>query len=78
MFWKLGLSLQFFLRHKDILSANSRIRREVGHAFNALLTLVREVSIYYHARIAAITSNEISIDFNNVFGTYVDDFYVGI
>ena len=54
---------------------NGHIRMEVGHAFNALLMLVREVSIYYHVRISGISSSPVTIDFNSIFGGYVEDFH---
>lgn len=75
VFYKLGLSLSFFLRHKDLLYANAHIRMEVGQAFNALLKLVRDVGIHYHVRISVSSTKEISIDFNNVFGRHMEEFY---
>ena len=48
---------------------------EVGHAFNALLVLVREVSVYYYSRINSISSGDVTIDFNSVFGRYMETFH---
>ena len=75
VFYKLGLSLSFFLRHESLLHIDSHIRMEMGHACNALLILVREVSIYYYSRISSISSSEVTIDFNSVFGRYMEAFY---
>ena len=47
---------------------------EVGHAFNTLLVLVREVSLYYFLRINSISSSGVTIDFNSVFGRYMETF----
>ena len=46
---------------------------EVGHAFNTLLVLVREVSLYYYSRINSISS-DVTIDFNGVFGRHMETF----
>lgn len=46
-FYKLGLSLSFFLRHNDLLSSDAHIRSEIGEAFNDMLVLVSRVSIHY-------------------------------
>ena len=37
--------------------------------------LVREVSVYYQRRIVSIGSTEVSIDFNTIFGRYMEEFY---
>ena len=47
---------------------------EVGHAFNALLVLVREVSLYYYSRVNSISSSDVIIDFNSVFGRHMETF----
>src|SRR5437868_478707 len=75
MFYKAGLSLSFFLQHPELLSANSHIRTEVGQVLNELLILVRDVSLYYHTRISALSSAEISIDFSSVFSKNIFAFY---
>ncbi|KAH8670231.1 hypothetical protein BGZ60DRAFT_375664 [Tricladium varicosporioides] len=75
VFYKIGLSLSFFSRDQELLSCNSKIRTAVGHTFSDLLQLVRDVSLYYHARISAIKSMEISLDFNSVFGRNIEAFY---
>jgi hypothetical protein len=75
VFYKAGLSLSFFLQHYELLSANSYIRTEVGHAFNDLLVLVREVSLFYRSRISTLSSTEASFDFNSVFGKSISAFY---
>ena len=75
MFYKFGLSLSFFLRHNELLGVTSHIRAEVGDAFNAMLLLVREVSLYYKLKISDIASHEITVDFHGAFGRYVDNFH---
>ena len=75
MFYKAGLSLSFFLQHPELLSANSHIRTEVGQVLNELLVLVRDVSLYYHTRISALSLVEISIDFSSVFFKNIFAFY---
>jgi hypothetical protein len=71
-FYKVGLSLFFFLQHNALLSANPHIRTEVGQALNELLVLVRDVSFYYRTR---LSSSEVSIDFSSVFGKNISAFY---
>ena len=75
MFYNFGLSLSFFLRHNKLLGITSHIRAEVGEAFNAMLLLVREVSLYYKLRISDISSHEVTVDFNGAFGRYIDSFH---
>ena len=75
LFYKLGLSLSSFLRHGDLLHADSHIRQEVGHVFNALLLLVRDVSIYYQSRISDISSQEVRLDLSSIFSRQIEDFY---
>ncbi len=75
MFYKVGLSLFFFLQYNTLLSANSQIRTEVGQALNELLVLVRDVSFYYHTRISGLSSGEVSIDFSSVFSKNISAFY---
>ena len=45
---------------------------EVGHAFNSVLVLVREVSLHYYSRINSISSSDIIVDFNSVFGRHME------
>ena len=75
VFYKFGLSLSFFLRHNKLLGVTSHIRAEVGEAFNSMLLLVREVSLYYKLRISEISSHEVTVDFNHAFGRYIDAFH---
>ena len=46
----------------------------MGHAFNTLLVLVREVSLYYYSRINSISSSDVTIDFNSIFGRHMETF----
>ena len=48
---------------------------EVGNAFDTILMLVRDVTINYYIRINDISSKEVSIDFNSVFGRHIEAFY---
>ena len=45
--YKLGLSLSFFLRNRDLFTVNGEIRQELGHAYADLLRLVTDVTVYY-------------------------------
>lgn len=45
---------------------------EVGQAFNDLLMLVRDVSIYYYAQVNAISAGQVSLDFNSTFGGRIE------
>jgi hypothetical protein len=74
VFYKAGLSLSFFLQHNELLFFNSHIRTEVGQAFNDLLNLVREVTLYYSIQLSAI-STEVVLDFNSLFGRHIEAFY---
>ena len=76
VFYKFGLSVSFFLRHNKLLGVTSHIRAEVGEAFNAMLQLVREVSLYYKLRVGEISSHEVTVDFNHMFGRYIDAFHL--
>lgn len=51
VFYRLGLSVSMLLRNDILLSANSRVRTEVSQAFNTLVVLVCEVSLYYTVRL---------------------------
>ena len=48
---------------------------EVGQAFNDMLMLVRDVTIYYHARLNDLSSKETSLDFTGVFGQRIEAFH---
>lgn len=48
---------------------------EVGQAFNDLLVLVRDVALHYHIQISTITSSQVNLDFNSLFGKSIDSFY---
>lgn len=75
VFYKVGLTLSFFLQHNELLSSTSHLRTEVGQSFNDLLILVRDVSLYYRSRISVISSSEVTIDFITVFGKTLENFY---
>lgn len=75
VFYKLALSLSFFLRHEELLTVNAKIRGDVAHAFNALLNLVREVTVTYYGRIIGISAHGLTLDFNSVFGHQLEVFY---
>lgn len=75
MLYKVGLSLSFFLKHSELLSANRQIRTQVGEAFNDLLMLVRDITLHYYVQINTLSANEVSLDFNQIFGRAVDSFY---
>ena len=63
------------LRHDNLLYANEQVRLEVGHAFNDLLILVRDVSIYYYVQVNAISAGQVGLDFNSTFGTQIEAFH---
>ena len=54
---------------------NSHIRAEVGQAFNDLLKLVRDVTLHYRVQISTLSSMEVVLDFNIVFGRNIEAFY---
>lgn len=72
VFYELGLSISVLLRHDNLLHADEDIRMEVGQAFNDLLMLVRDVSIYYYAQVNAISAGQVSLDFNSTFGGRIE------
>ena len=74
VFYELGLSLSLLLRHNKLLYADGHIRMEVGQAFNGLLMLVRDVSMYYHAMVNGMLSSETSLDFGSLFGRQIKGF----
>lgn len=61
------------LRRNTLLTATEYLRREVGYALNDLLLLVRDVSLYYRARLLG-SGQDTSFDFNTVFGHQVSAF----
>ena len=63
------------LLHDNLLHTDENIRVEVGHAFNDLLVLVRDVSIYYYAQVNAISAGQVSLDFNSTFGGHIEAFH---
>ncbi|KAI4179544.1 MAG: hypothetical protein L6R41_007781 [Letrouitia leprolyta] len=73
VFYKLGLSISLLLRRNTLLTATEYLRREVGYALNDLLLLVRDVSLYYRARLLG-SGQDTSFDFNTVFGHQVSAF----
>lgn len=62
------------LRNSLLLAADGQIRNEVGQAFNALLLLVGEVSLYYSSKLRTAVE-EISFNFNGMFGGQIAAFY---
>lgn len=62
------------LRNSVLLAADGQIRTEVGQAFNALLLLVREVSLYYSSKTHS-GAKEVSFDFNGMFSGQIAAFY---
>ncbi|KAL8722646.1 MAG: hypothetical protein Q9181_007437, partial [Wetmoreana brouardii] len=74
LFYRLGLSISMLLRDNILLSANSRVRAEVGQAFNTLLIIVREVSLYYSYRLRS-SVHDTSFDFNTLFGGQIAAFH---
>lgn len=73
--YQLGISLSLLSGHNKLLSVTPHIRTEVGQAFNGMLKLVRDVSIYYHAAVHGMLSGENSLDFMSLFGGQIDEFY---
>jgi hypothetical protein len=67
--------LSFFLHHREIISLTSHIRREIGQAFDDLLTLVRDVALHYRIQISSLTNTEATQDFNSLFRRNLDNFY---
>jgi hypothetical protein len=74
VFYRLGLSIAMLLRNSVLLAADGQIRTEVGQAFNALLLLVREVSLYYSSKLQT-GAEEVSFDSNGMFGGQIAAFY---
>lgn len=62
------------LRNSVLLAADGQIRNEVGQTFNALLLLVREVSLYYSSKLQTGAEGA-SFDFNGMFGGQITAFY---
>ena len=56
-FYKLGLSVSFFLRNDHLLHVNAHLRNEVGHAFRDLLNLVSDAAVTYRNKIRGIYSS---------------------
>lgn len=75
VFYQLGISLSLLLRHNKLLYVTPHVRTEVGQAFNGMLKLVRDVSIYYHAVVHGMLSGETSLDFMSLFGGQIDEFH---
>ena len=73
-FYELGLSLSLLLRQNKLLYANGHIRMEVAQAYNGMLILVRDVSTYYHAKVAGMLSDETAIDFTSIFRAQIQGF----
>ncbi|KAL8995733.1 MAG: hypothetical protein Q9169_004591 [Polycauliona sp. 2 TL-2023] len=70
VFYNLGLSIAFLLRRQKLLTASDYLRSEVGHSFNDLLILVRDVSLYYRVKLFG-GAQETAFDFNAVFGRQI-------
>ena len=48
---------------------------QVVQTFNALLVLVRDVSIHHYAQANAISAGQVSLDFNSTFGGQIEAFH---
>ncbi|KAL8729508.1 MAG: hypothetical protein Q9166_004680 [cf. Caloplaca sp. 2 TL-2023] len=70
VFYKLGLSIAFLLRRNNLLTASDYLQSQVGHSFNDLLVLVRDVSLYYRVKLFS-EAHETAFDFDSVFGRQV-------
>lgn len=73
VFYNLGLSIAFLLRRSSLLTSSDALRSEVGHSFNDLLILVRDVSLYYRVRLLE-GAHEAVFDFNDIFGRQISGF----
>ena len=73
VFYKLGLSISLLLRRNTLLTATEYLRCEVGYAFNDLLLLVRDVSLYYRAKLLG-AAQETSFDFHSTFSAQISAF----
>lgn len=74
IFYQLGLSLSLLLRHNRLLHVTTHISLEVAEAFNDMLKLVREISIYYIALVNGMLSNEASVDLTFLSGGQIKSF----
>lgn len=63
------------MRHDNLLHADENIRVQVAQAFNDLLVLVRDVSVYYYVQVNAISAGQVSLDFNGKFGGHIEAFH---
>lgn len=54
-FYKLKLSISFFLRHNVLLHLNAHLRNEVGYAFKDMPILVSDVTVAYRNKIRGIS-----------------------
>ncbi|KAI4127033.1 MAG: hypothetical protein LQ338_003402 [Usnochroma carphineum] len=72
-FYKLGLSIAFLLRRHALLTASEYLRYESGYSLNELLILVRDVSLYYRAKLFE-DAHESAFDFNTIFGPQMSGF----
>ena len=63
------------MRHEKLLHADEHIRVGLGQVFNDLLILVRDVSTYYYSQVNAISTGQVSLDFNSVFGSRIEAFH---
>ncbi|KAL9593550.1 MAG: hypothetical protein Q9219_007499 [cf. Caloplaca sp. 3 TL-2023] len=74
VFYKLGLSISLLLRRNTLLTSTEYLRCEVGYAFNDLLLLVRDVSLFYRARLLG-ASQDTKFDFNAAFDYQISGFH---
>lgn len=51
VFYKLALSISFFLRNASLFHVDQYISKELGHAFADLLTVVTDVTVHYRDEI---------------------------
>ena len=56
------------------MHANRHIRMEVGQAFDCMLSLVRDVSLFYHAQVRGMHASETSLDFTSLFRRQIEAF----
>jgi hypothetical protein len=55
----------------------SKTVAEASEAYNVLLMLIRDIAIHYNAQIHTMTQSTSTMDFNQVFGDTIDNFYQG-
>ena len=61
MFYKLGLSLATFLRHRTLFGASGEIRMILAQAYVDLLVLVTDITIYFQKTDKGISNAAVSV-----------------